>query len=411
MEMSDGYEDYNAESSRKRPLQDDRSSNGRASKRSYARDSTTPFLKILIPNHLAGKLIGKGGSNINELQSKYSASIQVSPNQEFYPGTEERIVTVTAEVAQIIEFCQNLIQHVLTERSPDRMDSGNHDFKIIITNLSVGLVMGKGGSVIKTIQDETHAKINIAKQDESPVQGERLVKVTGSVDQKSEACSKIINRLSAEPMKMSSSNMKYAGGGGYGGGGYSGNANVYNRPMDLAYTMGPQPTLYTTYPTVKQDISAVDAGNNYAAGTYNSYAPISYAANSYAPNTYAPKTYTTKTYATNAYSPNTYTANSYYASFYEQKSNVKTTHMIQMEIPQHMVGAIVGKQGQTINEFTRTSGAKINLSGKEEFAPGTKDRTLTISGNKHAIQTAFMLIDQKIVQEEMEHGGFSYAGR
>jgi RNA-binding protein Nova len=83
---------------------------------------------------------------------------------------------------------------------------------------------------------------------------------------------------------------------------------------------------------------------------------------------------------------------------YEPKSRIKTTHLIQMEIPNSIVGAIVGKQGQTINEFTRASGAHINFSAKDEFAPGTTNRILTIKGGKNQIQNAYMLIDQKIAQ-------------
>merc|ERR1719318_2383377 len=130
-----------------------------------------------------------------------------------------------------------------------------------------------------------------------------------------------------------------------------------------------------------------------------------YPANSYSYSYSPANTYPANSYSANSYPANSYPANSYTPSYYEQKSRVKTTHMIQMEIPNQMVGAIVGKQGFTINEFTRNSGAKINFSGKDEFAPGTTDRILTIKGNKSEVQTAFMLIDQKVAQVESEFEG------
>jgi len=401
---------YSYDSSRKRPLEDEQVANGRASKRSNAAGSKKPFLKILIPNHIAGKLIGKGGSNINELESTYNASIQVSPNKEFYPGTEERIVTISAEVEQIIEFCNNMIENVLVDKTPDRMYSGNVDFKIVITNVAVGLVMGKGGSVIKVIQDESHAKINIAKQDESSVHGERLLRISGGIEQQMTACSQIIERMSAEPMKMSNSNLKY---GGYGVGN---GAGAYNNQMNMAYSIPQQPAMYQSYPAVKPEMPryAMDiatTANTYPANSYSySYSPANtYPANSYSANSYPANSYSANSYSVNSYSAsysaNSYPANSYTPSYYEQKSRVKTTHMIQMEIPNQMVGAIVGKQGFTINEFTRNSGAKINFSGKDEFAPGTTDRILTIKGNKSEVQTAFMLIDQKVAQVESEFEG------
>ena len=56
-----------------------------------------PLLKILIPNYAAGAIIGKGGTNIGDLQNQYGAKIRLSPSREFYPGTEERIVVLTGD--------------------------------------------------------------------------------------------------------------------------------------------------------------------------------------------------------------------------------------------------------------------------------------------------------------------------
>eukprot|EP00493_Phyllostaurus_siculus_P025686 UN26031 len=110
------------------------------------------LLKILIPNFVAGRLIGKAGSNINDLETKFEASIQVSPSKEFYPGTGERIVTVSADPLCIIDFCKYMIENVQVNQESDTIYAGfQHDFKIVITNIAAGLVMGKGGCTIKSI--------------------------------------------------------------------------------------------------------------------------------------------------------------------------------------------------------------------------------------------------------------------
>ena len=310
----------------------------------------------MIPNFVAGKLIGKGGSNINELETKYNASIQVSPNKEFYPGTDERIVTISAEPDQIIEFSKYMIEKVQVSQESDRMFAGfQHEFKIIITNVAVGLVMGKGGSTIKVIQEESNAKINICKQDESSVRGERLLKISGSVEQRLEACTKIIDKMAEEPNKMSNSNQKYGLG-------------VYNNQFNMGQSIASQPSLYRNYQSPQDGARyPMDVGG----GIANNYDP----------------------------------------SYYEQKSRAKTTFLVQMEIPDAIVGSIVGKQGQTINEFTRMSGAKINFSGKDEFAAGTNDRILTISGGRNQIYNAYMLVDEKVAQVEIEMNGQSFVRR
>merc|ERR1712183_491795 len=88
------------------------------------------------------------------------------------------------------------------------------------------------------------------------------------------------------------------------------------------------------------------------------------------------------------------------AASYEARSKAKTVHSVEMEIPNSMVGSIVGKSGVTINEISRSSGAQISFSGKEEFAPGTQDRILTIKGSKKQVQKAHMLIDSKVLEVE-----------
>jgi len=169
------------------------------------------LLKILIPNFVAGRLIGKAGSNINDLETRFEASIQVSPSKEFYPGTGERIVTVSADPQKIVEFSKYMIEHIQVNQETDTVYAGfQHDFKIVITNIAAGLVMGKGGSTIKSIQKDSGAKINITKQEESSVPGERLLKISGTFEQRSKACMQIIEKMVSEPRtKISNSNIRY----------------------------------------------------------------------------------------------------------------------------------------------------------------------------------------------------------
>jgi len=371
------------DNSRKRAMGREQFSVERGSKMPNAADGfTKPFLKILIPNHMGGKLIGKGGTNIQKLESMYKSSIQVSTNNEFYPGTEERIVTIAADIDSIIKFCDHLIGNVLVDKY-----SGNVDFKIAITNVAVGYIMGKGGSVIKAIQDESRAKIKIPKQDESIVHGERVLTISGATEQQIKACLRIVERMSEEPMKMSNCNIKY------GGNNISNGISNFNLPI-LAATIPQQSRMYPVKSEVLRHPMEI-------ASKAISYPPHCYGytiSNSCLPG------YSEQSYLPNSYQANHY-PNSHTLAYIEQKSHVKTTHSIEMDIPQQMVGAIVGKQGSTINEFTRNSGAKINFSRKDEFVPGTTDRILTIKGNRREVQCAFSLVDQKIAEIERESIG------
>ncbi|CAH1985602.1 unnamed protein product [Acanthoscelides obtectus] len=73
-----------------------------------------------------------------------------------------------------------------------------------------------------------------------------------------------------------------------------------------------------------------------------------------------------------------------------------------VEIAEVIVGAILGPGGRSLVEIQQISGANIQISKKGIFAPGTRNRIVTISGNPHAINSAQYLIEQRINEEELK---------
>ena len=69
---------------------------------------------------------------------------------------------------------------------------------------------------------------------------------------------------------------------------------------------------------------------------------------------------------------------------------------ITMQVDDSIVGALVGKGGKVIIEMQQQSGAKIQISNRDQMVAGTTDRVVTISGNEHSVQTAQYLVNQKI---------------
>lgn len=59
-----------------------------------------------------------------------------------------------------------------------------------------------------------------------------------------------------------------------------------------------------------------------------------------------------------------------------------------------------GPSGRSLVEIQQISGATIQISKKGIFAPGTRNRIVTISGQQNAITMAHYLIEQKIQEEE-----------
>ncbi|XP_013170572.1 PREDICTED: RNA-binding protein Nova-2 isoform X4 [Papilio xuthus] len=73
-----------------------------------------------------------------------------------------------------------------------------------------------------------------------------------------------------------------------------------------------------------------------------------------------------------------------------------------VEIAEVIVGAILGPGGRSLVEIQQMSGANIQISKKGTFAPGTRNRIVTITGTQTAISNAQYLIEQKIQEEELK---------
>ena len=68
-----------------------------------------------------------------------------------------------------------------------------------------------------------------------------------------------------------------------------------------------------------------------------------------------------------------------------------------------MVGAILGKRGQTLIDLESQSGTKIKISQRGQFIPGTNNRIVTISGpNDDSITLAKSLIRQQLARSAQQ---------
>jgi hypothetical protein len=69
---------------------------------------------------------------------------------------------------------------------------------------------------------------------------------------------------------------------------------------------------------------------------------------------------------------------------------------ITLSVPDELIGNIFGRQGATMREIIALSGAKIVVSPRNEFIPGTNNRLVTITGSPTAAQTAHLFITQRL---------------
>ncbi|XP_022006132.1 protein BTR1 isoform X2 [Helianthus annuus] len=160
--------------------------------------SDTIYLKFLASNAEAGSIIGKGGSTISDFQSRSNARIQLSRNYEYFPGTSDRIIMVSGTFDEVLDATELILTKLVNEFYAEDGEEAEprSKFRLIVPNSSCGGIIGKGGSMIKSLIEDSQANIKISPQDNSL--NDRLVTVIGTLQQLVQATNLILSRLSED---------------------------------------------------------------------------------------------------------------------------------------------------------------------------------------------------------------------
>ena len=77
--------------------------------------------------------------------------------------------------------------------------------------------------------------------------------------------------------------------------------------------------------------------------------------------------------------------------------------LIQMSIPDSLIGAILGRGGSTLNDLQTSTFTRIRISQRGVYVPGTTNRVVTISGpTAESVATAQYLINQRLAKSNTE---------
>uniref|UniRef100_A0A0C9QNP6 TSA: Wollemia nobilis Ref_Wollemi_Transcript_15816_1716 transcribed RNA sequence n=1 Tax=Wollemia nobilis TaxID=56998 RepID=A0A0C9QNP6_9CONI len=307
-------------------------------------------IRFLVSNASAGSVIGKGGATVSEFQTQSGARIQLSRTHEYFPGTTDRIVSVTGTINEVL-VAANLILAKLSNEAEENndVDEKTGQVRLILPNSVCGGIIGKGGATIKSFVEDSQASIKLSSQEQAlPGVSDRVVTVSGTLEQQLRAIFLIVSKLAEDPNYT-----QYA-----------------NAP--LSYTGINLPGM-----------QAIPSG----------YAPIAYGVTNYGAPVYGSHLRNNK---------------GLMAPLVPLRSPVPvglpvlpaSTHTsIKLAVPDERVGAIVGRGGKTILEIQQISGAKIKISDRGDFISGTNDRQVTITGPMNAIDAARRMVEQRLAAD------------
>lgn len=170
-------------------------------------------LRFLLSNAEAGSIIGKGGSTINDIQSKSGARVQLSRNYEYFPGTSDRIIMVSGFIDDVLKAVELVLSKLLDEfyaEDEAHRDDPESKIRLIVPNSSCGGIIGKGGAIIRSLIEESRAGIKISPQDYSyPGLHDRLVTVTGILAEQMRAIELILLKLAEDQYYQQSTMSPY----------------------------------------------------------------------------------------------------------------------------------------------------------------------------------------------------------
>lgn len=82
--------------------------------------------------------------------------------------------------------------------------------KILVPNSTAGMIIGKGGSFIKQIKEDSGAYVQISQKSRDHALAERCITVIGELENNKKACAMILQKIVEDPQSGSCLNVSYA---------------------------------------------------------------------------------------------------------------------------------------------------------------------------------------------------------
>ncbi|KAK4177422.1 putative poly-binding protein 1 [Triangularia setosa] len=387
------------------PAVDTVSSEAQANPSTESRDETAWIhIRAVISSPEAATIIGKGGENVSKIRQLSGAKCTVSDYQK---GAVERILTVSGVVDAAAKAFGLIIRTLNNEplSEPSNQHSKTYPLRLLIPHVLIGSIIGKGGSRIKEIQEASGARLN-ASDSCLPQSSERSLVVMGVADAVHIATyyvgSTLLEQLNERFGGAAASAYATRSGGPApvtGGmtvipyvpqpaGGNFGSRDHYNnrRPDPRAHHMPPQAyggaPQYGAHPQAAHPGPAVPmhyAGAQ-AAGGYGPAAPHMPPHAGHAGHV-GPQPHAGP-HGPQAAGPGGVPAGALTQQIY---------------IPNDMVGAIIGKGGQKINEIRQISGSVIKINEPQD---NSNERLVTITGTEECNRMALYMLYSRLENEK-----------
>ncbi|KAI1142828.1 hypothetical protein F5Y05DRAFT_133213 [Hypoxylon sp. FL0543] len=366
-------------------------------------ETTWIHIRAVISSPEAATIIGKGGENVSNIRKLSNAKCTVSDYQK---GAVERILTVSGAVEAAAKafglIIRTLNNEPLTEKS--NAQSKTYPLRLLIPHVLIGSIIGKGGARIREIQDASGARLN-ASDSCLPLSSERSLVVMGVADAVHIATyyvgSTLLQQLNERFGGPAASAYATRSGGPAGvvpggmqvvpycpqpaGGNFGHRENYGRRPDPRAHHMPPAPYAQP-YPHAATPQPNPSVPMHYAPQA------AGYGAAPHIPPHHAP----------HVGGPHPHGGPPAQPMHGGAIAGAPMTQ--QIYIPNDMVGAIIGKGGQKINEIRQISGSVIKINEPQD---NSNERLVTITGTEECNRMALYMLYSRLGEPPRNPRGYS----
>ena len=149
-------------------------------------------IELRVPNPMVGLVIGKGGEQIQRIQSQTGVHLQIAREQDMLPGETLRSIILKGKQSAVTE-CKRMIDEIINNRQQQNASIGSgqqknnnqremdHLFivKVKVPNNKVGIIIGKGGITVKMIMERSRAQIQIPSNPDEDNPNVRTLSIGG----------------------------------------------------------------------------------------------------------------------------------------------------------------------------------------------------------------------------------------
>lgn len=358
-------------------------------------------VRAVITSPEAATIIGKGGENVSKIRQMSNAKCTVSDYQK---GAIERILTVSGSVDAVAKAFGLIIRTLNNEPLAEASNpqSKTYPLRLLIPSILIGSIIGKGGARIKEIQEASGARLN-ASDSVLPLSTERSLVVMGVADAVHIAtyyvASTLLEQLnerfggpaasayatrSGGPAGAIPGGMQVVpympqpAGGNYGRGENYGRQNQRQDPRAQHMPQSYMPP-YGGQPHPAQPNPAMPM--HYGAQAGAGYGPAAQMQPHHGPHVGGPQAH----------------GGPHAQPMHAAAGMPGAPLTQQIYIPNDMVGAIIGKGGQKINEIRQISGSVIKINEPQD---NSNERLVTITGTEECNRMALYMLYSRLGENQ-----------